>query len=307
MKPDLIKVNISDETLGWLRAVLGAEAPDGWWQLVALLLGSTLLHPGRKKMQKLGRGTVLKQLLLVIPGILSKHLLPSLATGFNLSTRKSWRHTLIQRPGTNTIPPSLLRRSRSPGHFKVSKKDNIEQIDITQVTADACGIAICTLAVPKPYLGQAVRSPLMPLLLDFGRNSSWGPRSCWYVTTTRFPVIFWTSKGSIAHPGLHDSFRWHDGQSHCQDPVSSVVPLLRLCSTSFLVIISVVLVMLQLKAHLIKLFMKHGPWHSGVSIIFFWSSQLRWRLFCLSDSDFPFPVSRVGSMDTLALLDTPMY
>jgi len=109
--------------------------------------------------------------------------------GASISTNKKMK----SKPPSKTPPvwsldPKLLQLI--PGHFKDSEGDLIPQIDITQVTADARGIAICNLTDAKPYLSQtsSISTDALALLtLDEIPTSERGVAN---VAVMRFPVVF---------------------------------------------------------------------------------------------------------------------
>lgn len=110
-----------------------------------------------------------------------------------------------------------------PGHFKDSEGDLIPQIDITQVTADARGIAICTVADARPYLSQISSISTDALALLTLDEIPTGGRGVAKVSAMRFPAVFEpTNDPLLVHGCLVQLGEISVNRHQPKDPASSM-------------------------------------------------------------------------------------
>ena len=141
--------------------------------------------------------------------------------GADISTKKK----LKSKPPAKTPPvwsldPKLLQLV--PGHFKDSEGGVLPQIDITQVTADARGIAVCNVTEARPYLSSSSISTdaLALLALDEIPTTERGTAA---VSTMRYPVVFEPTRDPLlVHGCLVQLGDVQVNRHRPQDPVSTM-------------------------------------------------------------------------------------
>ena len=115
--------------------------------------------------------------------------------GVSISVKKKEKAKPQKASPSWTLDPKLLELL--PGHFKDSEGDQVDQIDISQVTADARGIAICTISEARPYLGQLDSISTDALALLTVEEIPPTERGKATVSCTRFPAVYVPTKDPL--------------------------------------------------------------------------------------------------------------
>ena len=142
--------------------------------------------------------------------------------GVAISTKKKEKSRPSQKaPPSWTLDPKQL--ALLPGHFKDSEGDVVAQIDITQVTADARGIAICTPSEAKPYLSQSDTISTDALALLTVEEIPPSDRSIAEASCLRYPAVFVPTKDPLLIQGCLIQLGDVTINRHTpQDPTSSM-------------------------------------------------------------------------------------
>ena len=233
--------------------------------------------------------------------------------GVAISTKKKEKSKAAPKsPLIWTLDAKLLTLVN--GHFVDSEGNAVPQIDISQVTADSKGVAVCSLQDAKPYFQQQNSISTDALALLTLEEVPSPERGLARLTCLRYPVIFQPTKdplliqGSLVQLGEVEVQRCPskdpastmdvsatqvlklqvfrdevdcDWITFCGSPLKhlfQMVPLFRLCSN----INCAVCIMLQWRILWIKWFMKPGD------DVFKHLMAKRWLLIPLSLSLFIF-------------------
>ena len=227
-----------DHLLAFHRALVASQYSGDFWafgdtddpvpaRLAAMLTakgvpGAVVASRVSKIIQKLGKGPLLKALDAANPWVAVKALASRPGNsiqlvwkeeleafieakardkhGVAISTKKKEKSKPSQRSSPSwTLDPKLL--SLLPGHFKDSEGDVVPQIDITQVTADARGIAICTASEARPYLSQSDTISTDALALLTVEEIPASERSIADASCLRFPALFVPTKDPLLIQG----------------------------------------------------------------------------------------------------------
>ena len=120
--------------------------------------------------------------------------------GVSISTKKKEKSQPSQKtPPSWTLDPKLL--ALLPGHFKDSEGEVVPQIDISMVTADARGIAVCTPNEAKPYLSQSDTISTDALALLTVEEIPPSERSIADASCLRYPALFTPTKDPLLIQG----------------------------------------------------------------------------------------------------------
>ena len=120
--------------------------------------------------------------------------------GVSISTKKKEKSLSSQKtPPSWTLDPKLL--ALLPGHFKDSEGEVVPQIDISMVTADARGIAICTSVEAKPYLSQSDTISTDALALLTVEEIPTSERSIADASCLRYPALYVPTKDPLLIQG----------------------------------------------------------------------------------------------------------
>ena len=119
--------------------------------------------------------------------------------GISVSTKKKEKSKPQKSAPSWTLDPQLLELL--PGHFKDSEGDQVDQIDISQVTADARGIAICSLSEARPYLTQLDTISTDALALLTVEEIQPAERGMASVSCLRYPALYVPTKDPLLIQG----------------------------------------------------------------------------------------------------------